>query len=97
MTRRAFKTAEQLAASEAARWGMAHSKLGWHDRRPTAKHSSKLYTKPLPRAANPVESTTGAAAAAAAAAGAGADDSARDDGRPRKRAIVRIPRKKVGL
>lgn len=69
---------------------MARSKLGWHERMPKAKHSSRLCTEPLPRAATAVESTSGAAAAAAEA---GADGDVQDDGRPRKRAVVRIPRK----
>lgn len=74
---------------------MARSVLGWHERMPQAKNSSRLCTEPLPRAAIPVESITGTAAAAAVEAGA--DYDGQDDGRPRKRAVVRIPRKhKVG-
>lgn len=96
MTRRAFKTAEQLRASEAARWEMARLKLGWHERMPEVKHPSRLCAEPRPRVATPVESTTGSTADAAVEACT--DGNVQDDNRPRKRAVVRIPRKqKVGL
>lgn len=35
VTRRAFKTKEQLAIGEAARWKMAREKLGWHEAPPS--------------------------------------------------------------
>lgn len=63
-----------------------------------AELSSRICTEALPRATTPVDSTTGAAATAAAVVEAGMTGNAHDDSRPRKRAIVRYPRKqKVGL
>eukprot|EP00752_Nemacystus_decipiens_P009815 g8759.t1 len=93
VTRRAFKTQEQLVTSEAARWAMARSKLGWHERMPEAKCSSRLCTEPLPRTVTLVGSATGAASTTVEA---GADDNVHGDSRPRKRAVVRIPRKHKG-
>lgn len=101
VSRRAFKTSEQLAASETARWKMARLRLGWHERKPTATPSPGLCTQPVPMAeTRPRTTATGktAGVAAAAAVEADTDDKVEVDSRPRKRAVVRVNRKeKVGF
>lgn len=103
VTRRAFKTSEQLAASEAARWKMARSRLGWHEKKPTATPLPGICTKPCPmgearpRTTAP-RKTVGTHAAADAAMECGMSGKVEEDSRPRKRAVVRTHRKdKVGF
>lgn len=86
VTRRTFKTAKQLAASQAARWKLARSCLGWHETPPAATiigepAIAKLGSKSVPREE-----------AARVAVGSAAHQTL-DDTRPRKRAVVRKPRK----
>lgn len=92
VTRRAFKTKTQLAASEAARWKLANSLLGWHEQQPVAE------TKPT-GAKKSVRAATSKRALREPAAGVAQQEDVKEkvvqqeDVRPRKRAVVRKPRK----
>lgn len=93
VTRRAFKTGSQLAASQAARWKIARSLLGWCERPP--KPTPGPSTKQLSAAETSARlAALGEKSALAAAVPVGEVEDRGDDNRPRKRAVVRIPRKR---
>lgn len=101
VTRRAFKTEKQLAASEAARWKLANYLLGWHEQRPVAETNS-TETKST-RAKKRDRAATSKPASGERVAGAGKKEEENikekveekvEDIRPRKRAVVKKPRKK---
>ncbi|CAM9595003.1 unnamed protein product, partial [Ectocarpus sp. 8 AP-2014] len=95
VTRRAFKTGSQLAASQAARWKIARSLLGWCERPPTPTPGPS--TKPLSAAETSARpAALGEKSVLAPAIPVGEDEDREDDNRPRKRAVVRIPRKRRG-
>ncbi|CAN0571256.1 unnamed protein product, partial [Ectocarpus sp. 12 AP-2014] len=88
-------TGSQLAASQAARWKVARSSLGWCERPPTPTPGPS--TKPLSTADTSARlAALGGKSALAATVPVGEVEDRGDDNRPRRRAVVRIPRKRRG-
>lgn len=99
VTRRAFKTKQQLATSDAERWKMARENIGWHEMPPrhaesTSYHKAQNASRKHgnPSAPGGVGRTTAEAGETLAAKRA-VEEMGGQDNRPRKRAIVRKPKR----
>lgn len=92
VTRRAFKTKRQLAASEAARWKLANSLLGWREQQPVTE-TKPTGAKKCDRAATSKRASRQPAAGVAQQEDVKEKVVQQEDVRPRKRAVVRKPRK----